>query len=133
MRGLACASCGYEWNLPENTRCGRCLQTLAFRPAATAGVARPRRVWFEGPRNPRELLCFLPVLLAMTAGGIVGRVIAGGVGLASSIVLLRIAHVPTDRFNRGLLMGLALMGTLAAYILVWLLATPLLRALHLSL
>jgi MFS family permease len=129
MPGLVCASCGYQWNLPENTRCGRCLQTLAFRPATTtAGVARPHRTWFERPRNPRELLCFLPVLMGVTSGGVVG----GAIGFAASVVLVRIAHVQTDRFSRGLLMGLVLMGAIAAYVLAALLATALLRALHLA-
>lgn len=128
MPGLVCASCGYEWNLPENTRCGRCLQTMSYRPAATISAAGPRRAWFERPRNPRELLCFLPVVVGVASGGVIG----GGVGFASSTVLLRIAHVSADRFTRGLLMGLALMGTLAAYVLAAFMATVLLRALHVS-
>jgi hypothetical protein len=137
MPGLVCASCGYQWNLPENTRCGRCLQTLAFRPAATAGAgagaANPHRSWFERPRNLLEFLCFLPVLVGFTSGGLRwGGLIGSGIGIVSSVVLLRIAHVPADSFTRGLLMALVLMGAIAAYVFAWHMGAALFGVLHLS-
>jgi len=116
------------WNLPENTTCGRCRQTLVSRTAAVAPRPEPRRDWLERPRNAQELLCFLPLLLGVVSAGALG----GGVGGVASILLLRIAHAPWDRFTRGLAMAALILASIGVYAVTSIMTLAVLQALHLG-
>ncbi len=127
VTGVTCTTCGYLWNLPENRMCGRCRQTLVSREAA-APRPEARRDWLERPRNAQELLCFLPLLVGVVSAGALG----GGVGGAASILLLRIAHAPWERFTRGLAMAALILATIGVYAVASVMVLAVLHALRLA-
>jgi hypothetical protein len=111
MAGATCALCGYAWNLPENRRCGRCLQTLVVATGPVAAASRSTASAHEWPRNSREMWCLLPLLVGAITGGLLGGILGG----ACSVLLLRVAHSPKlDRVTQGLLMAGVLLGGIAA-------------------
>ena len=108
----ACPQCGYRYNAPENQTCGKCKGWLGA--AAEAVVAAPPVRRSLLPANPREALCYL----AVPVGALVGfpNPIGAAFGLLMSALLIRVVRLDMERFSKGVLIGIVIVGILLVYL-----------------
>lgn len=131
----ACPQCGYRYNAPENQTCGKCRGWLGASAApAVAAAPMPTGRAALVPRNPRELLCYLPVPLGALLQW--PNPIAAGFGLLMTALLLRVVRLDMERFSKSLLVGIVVVSIFLAYLLflllfytIWGLLGPLLQPL----
>jgi hypothetical protein len=114
-----CPQCGYRYNAPENQTCGKCKGWLGATPApAAVAVAATRRGTLI-PRNPRELLCYLPVLVGLMFG--FPNPFGAAFGLLMAALMLRVVRLDMEQFSKGLLLGIVAAAILFAYLVFLLL------------
>ena len=110
----ACPQCGYRYNAPENTTCGKCKGWLgAAGGAATVAIAQPRRSL--APRSLLEFACYLPVPLGALLGW--PNPIGAAFGLLMSALLVKVVRLEMERFSKGLLVGIVIAGVFFVYLL----------------
>lgn len=107
----ACPQCGYRYNAPENTTCGKCKGWLGGPAVATAVVAPQRSLI---PRTPTEAACYLPVPLGMLLG--FPNPIGAAFGLLMGALLIKVVRLEMERFSKGLLIGIVIAGVFFVYL-----------------
>jgi hypothetical protein len=109
----ACPQCGYRYNAPENQTCGKCKGWLGGAGEATVAVAAaPRRSLV--PANPREALCYLPVLFGAFLGW--PNPIGAAFGLLMSALLIKVVRLDMERFSKGVLVGVVIASVFLVYL-----------------
>jgi hypothetical protein len=108
----ACPQCGYRYNAPENQTCGKCKGWLGGTAAATTVAAPVNRSLV--PANPREALCYLPVLVGALLG--FPNPIGAAFGLLMSALLIKVVRLDMERFSKGLLIGIVIAGVFFVYL-----------------
>jgi hypothetical protein len=108
----ACPQCGYRYNAPENTTCGKCKGWLGG-PAVATAVAAPRRSLI--PRTPPEYACYL----AVPIGALLGfpNPIGAAFGLLMGALLIKVVRLDMERFSKGLLVGIVIAGVFFVYLI----------------
>jgi hypothetical protein len=110
----ACPQCGYRYNAPENTTCGKCQGWLGAPDAtASAAVAQPRRSL--APRSLPEFACYLPVPIGALLGW--PNPIGAAFGLLMGALLIKVVRLEMERFSKGLLIGIVIAGVFFVYLL----------------
>ena len=108
-----CPQCGYRYNAPENQTCGKCKGWLGG--VQVAAVAAPPPSGSLLPRNPRELLCYLP----MPLGALLGwpNPIGAAFGLLMGALLIKVVRLDMERFSKYVLIGVVIAGIFLAYLI----------------
>jgi len=110
----ACPQCGYRYNAPENTTCGKCKGWLgAAGGTATVAIAQPRRSL--APRSLLEFACYLPVPFGALLGW--PNPIGAAFGLLMGALLIKVVRLEMERFSKGLLVGIVIAGVFFVYLL----------------
>ena len=108
----ACPQCGYRYNAPENTTCGKCKAWLGGAAAATTVAAPPQGSLV--PRNLPELACYL----AVPVGALLGfpNPIGAAFGLLMAALMIKVVRLDMERFSKGLLIGIVIAGVFFVYL-----------------
>jgi hypothetical protein len=113
----ACPLCGYRYNAPENQTCGKCKGWLGGPESAAAALPQPALARGPAilPRSPKEMLCYLPVLVGAFFG--FPNPIGAAFGLLMAALMLRVVRLDMERFSKGLLLGIVAAGVFFAYLI----------------
>lgn len=108
-----CPQCGYRYNAPENQTCGKCQGWLGGVQVAAVAAPPPSRSLV--PRNPRELLCYLP----MPLGALLGwpNPIGAAFGVLMGALLIKVVRLDMERFSKYVLIGIVIAGIFLVYLI----------------